>query len=423
MWRAKGAGTMRGARRGCGHRTAVGWVKPTICCWCVLRVIDDQRGFHPPYGLLLTVRPKSFVCRIMHEGTLFNHKLKEGIVGFSKGWRPKFIAMSLIVVLFTPGLGLAGGLLGDALNNVLPGAGTALDDLHDEFKDAVPPYKQIEEGASQAVNEVTVQATAPLLQELIARSRDEALSAGVSPVPESIRANLQGFIPSEILNVARYRVGGGGDLTLQVNAIRYGEAAAITLDYVIVFASDNDALYNPTLWTHELTHVGQYQRWGIGDFAIRYVRSYESVESEAYEAETRFAAWVAQSNSKSFAGNGQDPALINRPLEPFFGAGNSNLCGTAFGGCNLGETAPVGTPCWCNTQSGPATGSLVPASDVSMVPSGLPPGTPMLSCGCWGPSPTPSAYEPRCSSQTVVVSVCNGFCAPGHPLYGYVCSQ
>ena len=83
-----------------------------------------------------------------------------------------------------------------------------------------------------------------------------------------IRANLIGFIPDNILNRVRYRVGGGGDLTLQVNAIRYGEAAAITLDYVVIFKEQNGALYNPTLWAHELTHVGQYQSWGIHDFAF-----------------------------------------------------------------------------------------------------------------------------------------------------------
>jgi hypothetical protein len=65
--------------------------------------------------------------------------------------------------------------------------------------------------------------------------RDDALRAGVDPIPPDIRANLTGFIPDSTLNVVRYRVGGGGDLTLQVNAIRYGEAAAITLDYVVIF--------------------------------------------------------------------------------------------------------------------------------------------------------------------------------------------
>ena len=213
----------------------------------------------------------------------------------------------------------AGGLLGDIVNVVIPGAGTKLDDAHRQIKDAIPPYKAIEEGASKTVNETFVQAGAPLLQELIARSRDDALRAGVQPIPPDIRRNLAGFIPEQVLNTARYRVQGGGDLTLQVNSIRYGEAQAITLDYVIVFKEANDALYNPTLWAHELTHIGQYQRWGIRDFSIRYVRSYQTVESEAYEAETRYVAWAGLKNTQQWAstGNPINAAMVNRPVSSF----------------------------------------------------------------------------------------------------------
>jgi hypothetical protein len=233
--------------------------------------------------------------------------------------------------------------------------GPPLDNAHREIKNAIPPYKAIEEGATHAVNEAFVQAGVPALQELIARSRDDALRNGVDPIPPDIRSNLTGFIPENILNIVRYRVSGGGDLTLQVNAIRYGEAAAITLDYVVVFKEQNDALYNPTLWAHELTHVGQYQSWGIHDFAVRYLRSYQSVEREAYEAETRYAAWVTTRNSNQVnTGNGPvNASLINRPISPFAGGGVSNVCGTVVGMCGLPGSAPVGTACWCNTAAGP----------------------------------------------------------------------
>jgi hypothetical protein len=98
--------------------------------------------------------------------------------------------------------------------------GLPLDNAHREIKNAIPPYKAIEEGATHAVNEAFVQAGVPVLQELIARSRDDALRNGVDPIPPDIRSNLTGFIPENILNIVRYRVSGGGDLTLQVNAIR-----------------------------------------------------------------------------------------------------------------------------------------------------------------------------------------------------------
>ena len=258
----------------------------------------------------------------------------------------------------------AGGLIGDIINKVVPGAGTKLDDAHRQIKEAIPPYKAIEEGASKAVNETFVQTGAPALQELIARSRDDALQKGVSPIPPDIRRNLTGFLPGRVLNAARFRVQGGGDLTLQVNSIRYGEAQAITLDYVIVFKERNDALYNPTLWAHELTHVDQYQRWGIKSFSIKYLREYEAVETEAYEAETRYVAWAGLKNTQSLASQG-DPisaSAANRPVYRFSVNGASSTCGTAVAACLVNGSAPVGTPCWCNTPWGAATGSLVPGN-------------------------------------------------------------
>ena len=141
-----------------------------------------------------------------------------------------------------------------------------------------------------AVDEMLFQAGASALQELIVVSRDDALADGVQVIPPDIRRKLAGFISEGVLNAARFRVQGGGDLTLQANAIRYGDTLAITLDYVIVFKQSDDALNNLTMWVHELTHVEQYQRWGIRDFAIRYLRDQYGVEHEAYEAETRYAA-------------------------------------------------------------------------------------------------------------------------------------
>lgn len=327
----------------------------------------------------------------------------------------------------------AGGFFGDVVNMACGqcGAGDALDKAHDEVKKTIPPYKDLEEGISHAVNEALVQSTAPLLQEAIARSRDDALKSGVSPVPEDIKNNLRGFIPDRILNIATYRVQGGGDLSLQVNSIRYGEAQAITLDYVIVFKSLNDALYNPTLWAHELTHVQQYQDWGLKDFSIRYVRNYRDVENPAYEQETRYIAWVGVRNSQqAVSTNGTpDPGTLNRPVSTFSNTNNSNMCGTFTGNCPVNGSAPVGTPCWCNTLQGPVSGALIPAGLISNpvptpapVPIGFPAGTGMQLCGCWGPNPPGIANEPKCASGQVRLSVCGGQCAPGHPPYGYVCN-
>ncbi|MDR6758623.1 hypothetical protein J2Y48_004777, partial [Mycoplana sp. BE70] len=45
-------------------------------------------------------------------------------------------------------------------------------------------------------------------------------------------------------------------------------------------------------WVHELTHVRQYQDWGVQGFAVRYIRSHSSVEREAHDEEARYLAWV-----------------------------------------------------------------------------------------------------------------------------------
>jgi hypothetical protein len=349
--------------------------------------------------------------------------------------------LGLVAVLGTTSSAYAGGLLGDIINRVAPGVGTALDNAHRQVKEAIPPYKAIEEGASKTVNETLVQSGAPILQELIERSRDDALRAGVRPIPPAIRANLEGFIPSQVLDAARYRVKGGGDLTLQVNAIRYGEAQAIALDYVVVFKSENDALYNPSLWVHELKHLEQYQRWGIRDFSIRYLRSYDSVEREAYEAETRYAAWVGQTNSTELSSTAPPAAIaraLNRPVASLGTFGASSTCGTTVTYCSVPGSAPVGTPCWCNTPYGPATGSLVPQAGAASPAPPVPPPPPIQANACTTPAGscplgvalpvgaqcacfTPQGNFPGQAQLRPFASACftpAGACPLGVPLFG-----
>lgn len=261
---------------------------------------------------------------------------------------------TLLIALLFSGSVHAGGLLGDALNLVVPGAGTRLDDLHRQIKESIPPYKQLEEGASHLVNEAAVQSGATVLQQLIEASRQDALRQGTRPVPEFIRRNLRGFVSDEILERAVFRVRGGGDLSLQVNAIRYGGASAIALGEVVVFQHERDALYNTVLWVHELVHVEQYRNWGLRDFSIRYLRNHWAVEAEAHERETLYMAWVAGRNLK------REGAEINRPVYRPEQELQSRHCGTPAGICALDGSAPVGTPCWCSTANGPMTGALVP---------------------------------------------------------------
>ena len=46
----------------------------------------------------------------------------------------------------------------------------------------------------------------------------------------------------------------------------------MTLGDVVLFKTEQMAETDLKVWAHELTHVMQYQRWGIEGFAERYVR-------------------------------------------------------------------------------------------------------------------------------------------------------
>ena len=135
---------------------------------------------------------------------------------------------------------------------------------------------------------------APLLRDAILRSRQEALSAGTQPLPAAMRERLRGYFRDELLDRVRWRAGGGSEVSLQLNVIQYGDRAAITLNEVVVFAREADALANAELWAHELWHVDQFTRWGVDGFAQRYVHDYRVVEAEAEQAATAYVNWAAR---------------------------------------------------------------------------------------------------------------------------------
>jgi len=124
-------------------------------------------------------------------------------------------------------------------------------------------------------------ALAPVLADLIARSRDDAIARGVDEMPPQIRAAFDSFIPAPILAQVRWRIDGDtgitGALVFQAGAVR-----AVTLDNVILFANDEEAA-NVKLWAHELYHVMQYRQWGIDGFAERFVDDRSTLEHDARE--------------------------------------------------------------------------------------------------------------------------------------------
>jgi hypothetical protein len=56
--------------------------------------------------------------------------------------------------------------------------------------------------------------------------------------------------------------------------------AAMTLGDVILFR-DVHGVTDPLLWVHELTHVMQYQHFGVPAFATRYLERGWELEAEA----------------------------------------------------------------------------------------------------------------------------------------------
>jgi len=137
------------------------------------------------------------------------------------------------------------------------------------------------------------QVAADALARWITASRADAVAAGVTPIPADVRARLQGHVPEALLDKVRYRVGTGHEFSLQTNAFQVGQAAAITLDDVVLFRSAEDAERNVDLWAHELHHVRQYELWGVPGFARRYTRDHRLVEAEAYEEAARIGSAMA----------------------------------------------------------------------------------------------------------------------------------
>lgn len=133
---------------------------------------------------------------------------------------------------------------------------------------------------------------ASALATLIDDARRQAIADGVRPIPPGVYRSLLGYFPAALLRKCRYGTGTSSTLTLPALAFSYGDATAITLGDIVLFKSKLVAETDLKVWAHELTHVMQYQRWGIEGFAERYVRDNGAVEREAIDNANRFTAWL-----------------------------------------------------------------------------------------------------------------------------------
>jgi hypothetical protein len=132
-----------------------------------------------------------------------------------------------------------------------------------------------------------------VLARMIEEARQQAIADGVRPIPTAVYRSLLGYFPATLLQKCRFATGGSRALTMPALAFSYGDATAITLGDVVLFKSERVAQDDLRVWAHELTHVMQYQRWGVEGFADRYVRDSATVEQEAVDNANRFAAWLA----------------------------------------------------------------------------------------------------------------------------------
>jgi len=150
---------------------------------------------------------------------------------------------------------------------------------------------EVIQGLPEDVREALLSVTAPLIATAIRESRQQAIDRGVSPIPPHIRATLQPYFPTAILDKARWTMAGGisldGALTEWFNM-----EGAITLGEVIAFSEATDAQEDVELWAHELTHVNQYEELGIEAFAFEYVRDFSNMESQARRNASRIMASI-----------------------------------------------------------------------------------------------------------------------------------
>jgi hypothetical protein len=145
--------------------------------------------------------------------------------------------------------------------------------------------------AQPAVPPSLLEHGARLLADLIQSARETAIANGVKAMPAQIHTALLGFFPDALLRKVRFTSGHADAITIPGLAMAYGHIDAVTIVDVIMFHDDHAAHTDSKLWAHELTHVMQYERWGIDGFAKRYLQDYDTVEREARDNADRFVSW------------------------------------------------------------------------------------------------------------------------------------
>lgn len=201
---------------------------------------------------------------------------------------------------------------------------------------------------ANALNELQASTlTGPALEQAIISSHNTAIN-GSNPIPIQMRQQLAGYASEDSMNRVRYKIGDNGFANLAHLIEQGGGAAAVTLIDVIVFNGPSEA-NDPALWAHELTHVDQYQAWGVHSFAVSYTRNWQSVENSAYDKGNGYWNW-RNNRSNSYT---QQP---NYPQQQF---AVGSRCYTPYGVFGpYPQAAQVGSPCFVNLPQGTVYGQV-----------------------------------------------------------------
>lgn len=128
-------------------------------------------------------------------------------------------------------------------------------------------------------------AGAPLAAAIRA-ARDKYYNSA-QPLPKDVIEGLEGIFSPEILSKTRW-TRGKVEITLPSfigNGRKFmgDHSYAVVVEDVIVFNTTPPSFNeNPWWWTHEITHVEQFAKWGVEVFAFKYLKDLgSSIESEA----------------------------------------------------------------------------------------------------------------------------------------------
>ena len=241
------------------------------------------------------------------------------------------LAVILMVLLIGPTVPVEAkcrGLLGCAVDQVVPGAGTALDDAHDRLKRFVPPYKNIEEGGSEFVrNQFAAACAAPfqaVTGAVIARCSNWS---GRMQDSHLIRQAADLLVSRGLM--ARDELSG-----VQVRWCQLNGAHGMAPDRGRIYLDASlkgDLFSTASTLAHELVHVRQYRRMGTDTFKCKYSQAFVACsgcqdrrnpfEREAYDFQERVEAQL----SGTVGGSGTllpsinpDFFVTNRSYEPFY---------------------------------------------------------------------------------------------------------